>query len=79
MCQEATDLYGACLTDWGLDWEGAGFTDAGAHLESCEVWSWEESLLGDPEIVDEICVQRAAIFREGTCADYTSINWNEEL
>ena len=79
MCAHATDLYGTCLDDWGLDWTAAGHEDADAHLESCEVWSWEQSLLHSKKTVNGICRERASLFHQGECSDYSDIDWNEEL
>ena len=79
MCDHATDLYGTCLEGWGLDWTAAGHDDANSHLESCRVWSWEQSLLNDSKTVNEICSERASIFHHGECSDYTDIDWNEDL
>jgi hypothetical protein len=79
MCDHATDLYGTCLDDWGLDWTAAGHEDADAHLESCEVWSWEQSLLHGTKKVNAVCTERASIFHHGDCSDYSDIDWNEEL
>jgi len=45
MCEDATRLYGECLESLGLNWTAAGHEDGGSHQESCEVWSWEQSLI----------------------------------
>jgi hypothetical protein len=79
MCTEATGLYGGCLESWGLDWTAAGHPDAASHQESCEVWSWEQSLIFGDTKVDAICEERGALLHDGECTDYTDIDWSEDL
>lgn len=79
MCEDATELYGACLEEWGMEWSDAGFDDESAHQESCEVWSWESSELFGAGRVNALCDERGALLHNGQCSDYTSIDWNEEL
>ena len=79
MCAKATELYDGCLADWGLDWTAAGHEDAASHERSCQTWAWEHTQLLDADLVDTTCAERAAIFQEGSCADYTSIDWNADL
>jgi len=79
MCCAATELYGGCLSDWGLKWEAAGHADAESHDRSCQTWAWEQTQLHGTKVVDALCTERAALFEEGICTDYTSIDWNEDL
>ena len=77
MCAAATDLYAGCLEDWGLDWSSAGFEDARGHRESCEVWAWQTTEIHGADTIDAICDERAALFHNGACDDYASIDWND--
>ena len=77
MCERATSLYGACLEEWGVGWSSAGYDDADAHQESCEVWSWQTSELHGAETIDGICESRSDVFENGTCDDYSDTDWNE--
>ena len=79
MCEDATRLYGGCLESWGLDWTAAGHADGDAHQASCEVWSWEQSLIFGSKKVDALCEARGLVLRDGECADYTDIDWSEDL
>lgn len=79
MCEDATRLYGGCLESWGLDWTAAGHEDGASHQESCEVWSWEQSLIFGASKVDALCDQRGALLHDGACTDYTDIDWSEDL
>ena len=76
MCTAATELYGDCLSDWGLDWSSAGFADAAGHQESCEVWAWQTTEVHGSETIDAICDERRALFHNGACSDYASIDWD---
>ncbi len=76
MCTTATQLYGSCLDTWGVDWTSAGFDNAKAHQESCEVWSWQTSEIHGADTIDAICEDRGALLNEGECSDYSAIDWN---
>jgi len=88
MCEAAATLYGGCLTDWGANWEAAGYADERDFLGACETWAWEMSLLegdaveqGDPTAEGSLvrtCRERADAFSEAdaTCDAYTGIDWN---
>lgn len=87
MCAEAQTLYGACLEDWGLDWEDAGYSDGQDFQASCEVWTWELLILeeeavsnGDADAAnrtDQMCIERLSDLTadEATCAAYTEREW----
>jgi len=45
LCDHSTQLYGACLDEWGLDWVDAGYADAAAYTNSCDTWVFEEQRL----------------------------------
>ena len=83
MCQSAADLYGGCLQDWGEDWETVGYTCRADFVHSCNTWAWETRILatdaGEGGVVDEVCLDRSALFEAGECSDYTSVDWNESL
>lgn len=88
MCEAAASLYGACLEDWGVSWEAAGFVDEVDFVGRCETWAWEMHLLEDAAvdrgdldkagIVDETCATRevALSAEDATCAAYTDIDWS---
>ena len=77
MCTSATDLYGECLAAWEMAWSDAGFENAAAHQESCEVWSWEIAELHGRTESNGLCRDRADLLNNGECSDYTGIDWNE--
>ena len=83
MCLAAADLYGGCLQEWGEGWETAGYTCREDYIHSCNTWAWETKILatdvGAEEVVQEVCLDRAALFESGECSDYTSVDWNEDL
>lgn len=80
MCQAATDLYGGCLEGWGSDWAAAGYRDGADFRDACETWAWEMRLLeaeaGQQGAVDAACAEREALFLEGTCEDFTAVDWS---
>ena len=80
MCTSASALFAECLTEWQLSWEQAGFAGEEGYLENCETWAWELRLLevdaGETGQVDAICQERADLFMDGTCEDYTAVDWN---
>ncbi|MED5371294.1 MAG: hypothetical protein VX899_09785 [Myxococcota bacterium] len=87
MCAEAQSLYGACLEDWGLGWEDAGYSDGQDFQASCEVWTWELLVLEEEEIsagdpsaahrTESMCSERLADLSadEATCSAYTEQQW----
>lgn len=89
MCSAAGALYGGCLDDWGVGWEGAGYADQAEFEESCEVWAWEMALLArdaqkrgvltDEAALDRTCSDRATALSDpaATCEDFTEIDWNQ--
>lgn len=88
MCAAASTLYGGCLTDWGVDWDAAGFDDEDAFLNSCSTWGWQMSLLqdaaledgtlDDPGWLEATCTERevAMSAEDASCSAYTDIEWN---
>ena len=88
MCQAATDLYGGCLADWGVDWTAIGHADEQAFLASCETWGFEMALLqadaiqrdelSDNDALEDACTQREAAMTadDATCSTYSDIDWN---
>lgn len=70
MCARAEELYGACLADWGLGWEAAGYEDGADFVDRCETWAWEMRILERAAVrrgeldgtgaVDATCTQREA-------------------
>ncbi len=83
MCAAAASLYGACLEDWGADWAAAGYADGADFQDACETWAWEQRLLedeaGQQGVVDATCLEREALFTEGTCEDFTAVDWSAAL
>jgi hypothetical protein len=81
MCAAATELYGGCLTDWGVEWANAGYDDEEDFRETCDTWAWQARILeaeaGRSGQIDATCRTRTALFTNGTCEDFTSINWSE--
>ena len=81
MCVAAEQLYGGCLTDWGLDWTAAGYEDGDDFLDACDTWAWELRLLeeaaGESGTVDDACVEREALFIEGPCEAFTDTPWSD--
>jgi hypothetical protein len=88
MCVAAAGLYGACLSDWGADWEAAGYADEDDFLGACETWAWEMSLLeidaverGEADASGSLvqtCEARESAFKEedASCDAYTEVDWN---
>lgn len=80
MCAAAADLYGGCLEGWGAAWTDAGYADEGEFIEACGTWAWEMRLLEETHALDgwtdDTCVERAALFTEGACTDFTGTDWN---
>ncbi len=89
MCDAAAALYGACLSDLGLDWSAAGYANQAGFLDSCQTWAWEQALVHDDALASgatedeawllDTCAQRTAAFEDAdaTCVTYTSIDWSE--
>ena len=77
MCEEATSLFSSCLEGWRLEWSSAGFENAAAHQESCEVWSWQNSEIHGSEKIDALCEERGKLLEDGECSDYSDIDWND--
>ncbi len=87
MCSSAAALYGGCLEGWGLDWTAAGYEDEEDFLGSCATWAWELRVLEEAAIergelaagghVDAVCEERAELFQDGVCSDYTDIDWSQ--
>ena len=87
MCEHAESLYGACLTEWGLDWSAAGYTGAADFAAACETWSWEARLLERDAIradraeagaLAAACEVRGALYgdSETTCDDWVAEPWS---
>ena len=88
MCGAAAALYGGCLSDWGADWEAAGYVDEDDFLVACETWAWEMSLLetdasqrgaaGAAGALVRTCRARREAFAapDATCDAYTGVDWN---
>jgi hypothetical protein len=91
MCAAAAELYGGCLTDWGVDWAAAGYADVDAFTEACETWAWEQRLLEEDAIdrgraeaegrTDAACEERETAFRaeDAECTAYTELDWQGPL
>ena len=89
MCLAGTLLYGACLEDWGLDWTAAGYADAQAHRDSCEVWAWEQAqfeaharsqgIQSAEGWLADSCASGLDEFEspEATCSAYSEFPWTE--
>ena len=81
MCAAATELYGGCLADWGVEWTSAGYEDEDDFRETCDTWAWQTRILEEEAEksgqINGLCEERRALFETGTCADFTGINWSE--
>ena len=89
MCAAAAELYGACLEDWGVGWEGAGYEDREDFVDACHTWAGELRLLVVDAVdrgvaeevgaVDAVCQDRDAAMRapDATCEAYTGVDWNQ--
>ena len=89
MCSSAAELYGGCLEDWGVGWEGAGYEDREDFVDACDTWAWEMHVLEEDAVdrgvasdvgaVDAACEDRDAAMRapDATCDAYTGVDWNE--
>lgn len=87
MCVSATILYGACLNDWGVSFEEAGYTSAAGFRDSCDTWAWErayfeadalkEGELDEPGWLEATCTGGLQLFDapETECADYLAYDW----
>ena len=80
MCAAATDRYAACLEEWGVSWTDAGYDDRAGFRASCDTWAWQGRMLEDDAgaegALDAVCAARGAALREGTCDDFTAIDWS---
>ena len=89
MCSASTQVYGACLEEWGADWQAAGHEDARDYFHTCETWAWELRLLerdakrsGDIDElghVDQVCQSHDASLRtaEDPCQTWSNFDWND--
>lgn len=81
MCLAASELYGGCLNDWGVDWTSAGYDDADHFEGACQTWAWTTRMLeAEAERagqVDAVCRERRDLFTAGECSDFTTVDWSE--
>lgn len=87
MCSSATQVYGACLSDWGADWSDAGYSDERDYFHACETWAWEFRILEkqakrDGEVsalgnVDATCEsnEQALETSVNPCDTWSAIEW----
>jgi hypothetical protein len=83
MCHAAAVLYGACLDDWGVGWEAAGYADESDFVDACDTWAWEQAVLerdaGREGQLEATCEARRSRLEGGTCDDFTEIDWEAPL
>lgn len=88
MCVAATAVYGACLDDWELDWDAAGYRGSGDFEQSCQTWVWEmqelekdavdEGILNERGALVQTCRERHADLSadDASCETYTALDWS---
>lgn len=80
MCSKASIAYDTCLTDWGLSWPDAGYTDSVEFFYSCETWAWASRQIdedaGTAGRTSVVCVERDELLStDFSCEDWADIDW----
>lgn len=70
LCVAAAEHQRACLVEWGVEWDAAGYEDEADFLLSCQTWAWEMSLLEADAVANGVLAQPGTLAE--TCTDWTT-------